>query len=155
MLSLAPMTVKAACHHVAKNHRHNRGPQGGLFACAVMDGERIAGVGIAGRPTQFKLDNGRTVEITRVCTDGSRNACSMLYSALCRAAAAIGYTRAITYTLAEEPGTSLRAAGFKLAAAVPAMPKTTGRRTRMQTDLFGEERRPPGAKCRWERTLGK
>lgn len=124
-----------------------------MFACGVEENGELVGVAIASRPTQYKLDDGRTMEITRVCSDGTPNACSKLYAALCRAASAIGYERAITYTLAEEPGTSLRAAGFTIAANVPAMATTTGRRVRMQTDLFGEERRPPGAKIRWERSL--
>lgn len=50
--------------------------------------------------------------ITRVATDGVPNGCSMLYGALCRAGKALGYTEAWTYTLPDEPGTSLRAAGF-------------------------------------------
>lgn len=153
MLRLIPMTVKAAGHHVAKRHRHNRAPQGGLFACGVEQDGVLVGVAIAGRPVQYKLDNGRTVEIIRVCSDGTPNACSKLYAALCRAAQAIGYERAVTYTLASEPGTSLRAVGFQEAAKVPAMAVTTGRRTRAQVNLFGDEMRPPGAKIRWERLL--
>lgn len=153
MLRLVPMTVTAASRHVAKNHRHNRGVQGGLFACGVEENGQLVGVAIASRPTQYKMDNGTTMEITRVCSNGTANACSKLYGALCRGAAAIGYERVITYTLAEEPGTSLRAAGFTPVATVPAMARTTGHRQRMQVDLFGEERRPPGAKIRWERNL--
>lgn len=154
-LRLLPMTVSSASRHVAKNHRHNRGVQGGLFACGVEENGQLVGVAIASRPTQYKLDDGRTVEITRVCSDGTPNACSKLYAALCRAAQAIGYERAVTYTLASEPGTSLRAAGFTAVASVPAMPVTTGRRVRVQVDLFGEERRPPGEKTRWQRILNE
>lgn len=153
MLKLVPMTVKAASRIVAKKHRHNRGVQGGLFACSVEENGVLVGVAIAGRPVHYKLDNGLTMEITRVCSDGTPNACSKLYSALCRAAQAIGYEKAMTYTLASEPGTSLRAAGFTEVARVPAMAKTTGRRQRVQTDLFGDETRPPGEKIRWERRL--
>lgn len=58
------------------------------------------------------IDNGTTAEIVRVATDGSRNACSMLYGACRRAAKALGYRKIITYALASEPGDSLRAAGF-------------------------------------------
>ena len=155
-LTVRPLTVKAACLHVAKNHRHNRAPKGGLFAAAVYDGERLAGVAICARPIARMLDDGRTVEITRVCTDGTRNACSKLYGALCRAAAAIGYERAVTYTLAEEPGDSLRAAGFEVVAELAARPSWSSpgaKRQRVQTDLFGDETRPPGEKLRWERAL--
>ena len=153
-LRIVPLTVKAASRHVAQKHRHNRGVSGGLFAAAVMDGERVAGVGICARPVARLLDDGRTVEITRVCTDGTRNACSMLYVALCRAAAAVGYERAVTYTLAEEPGVSLRAAGFREVGTVAAARVwNCPARTRRQTDLFGDDIRPPGGKTRWERTL--
>ncbi len=153
MLRLVPMTVTKARNYVGKNHRHNRAPQGGLFACGVEEKSVMVGVAIAGRPNQYKMDNGVTVEITRVCTGGTPNACSKLYGALCRAAKAIGYEKAITYTLASEPGTSLRAAGFTPVATVPAMDRTTGKRTRMQTNLYGEAMRPTGAKIRWERIL--
>jgi hypothetical protein len=37
----------------------------------------------------------------------------MVYGALARAAKALGYEEVWTYTLPEEPGTSLRAAGFE------------------------------------------
>lgn len=137
-LKVRPLTCKAASLYVAKNHRHNRGPIGGLFAAAVYDGDRLAGVAICGRPVARLLDDGLTVEITRVCTDGTRNACSKLYGALCRAAAAIGYERAVTYTLAEEPGDSLPAAGFKVVAELAARAawSTPGsRRQRTQTEM--------------------
>lgn len=152
-LRVVPLTCKSAAKYVATNHRHNRAPNGGLFAAAVYDGDRLAGVAICGRPIARLLDDGLTVEITRVCTDGTRNACSKLYGALCRAAAAIGYERAVTYTLAEEPGDSLRAAGFVVAATVPVCSWNRPNRHRRQVDLFGDDIRPPGEKVRWERTL--
>jgi len=153
-LRVRPMTCKAAALHVAKNHRHSRGTTGGLFAAAVYDGGRLAGVAICAKPVARMLDDGLTVEITRVCTDGTRNACSKLYGALCRAAAAIGYEKAVTYTLADEPGDSLRAAGFAVAARLKARPTwNCAARSRVQVDLFGNETRPPGEKLRWERTL--
>lgn len=152
-LRIVPMTVKAASRHVAKNHRHCRGPSGGLFAASVWDGDHLAGVAIAALPVARLLCDGLTVEITRVCTDGTRNACSMLYGALCRAAQAIGYRKAVTYTLAEEDGASLRAAGFVPVATVRPAVWNRSTRSRMQVDLFGEQVRPPGEKVRWERLL--
>jgi hypothetical protein len=65
-------------------------------------------------------DDGQTAEVTRVATDGSRNACSALYSAAWRAARAMGYTRLITYTQSGEDGASLRAAGWRVIAHRPA-----------------------------------
>lgn len=68
-------------------------------------------VALAGNGPRVWEGTGRLI-ITRVATDGARNACSMLYGAMCRAGKALGYREAWTYTLPEEPGTSLRAAGF-------------------------------------------
>ena len=70
------------------------------------------GVAIVGRPVSRYLDNGLTLEVTRLCTTGEKNACSMLYSAAARAAKAIGYRKIITYTLDTEAGASIRAAGW-------------------------------------------
>ena len=55
-----------------------------------------------------------TLEVTRLCTDGTKNACSFLYGKAARAAFALGYRRIGTYTLPDEGGASLRAAGWKL-----------------------------------------
>jgi hypothetical protein len=110
--TLTPITVKAASAYVSKHHRHLPRVQGGLFAVAARDGDRIVGVAIAGNPARVWQGTGRVV-ISRVATDGAENACSMLYGAMCRAAKALGYREAWTYTLPEEPGTSLRAAGFQ------------------------------------------
>lgn len=61
---------------------------------------------------QVTTMDGQTLEINRCCTDGTKNACSILYAAAWRAAKALGYERIVTYTRESEPGTSLRAAGF-------------------------------------------
>jgi hypothetical protein len=158
-LSVVPMPVKLAMPYVARHHRHNRPPTGGLFAAGVSDGGELVGVAIAGRPVARVLDDGCTVEITRCCVlDGApRNACSMLYGAVCRAAKALGYTRAVTYTLAEEDGASVAAAGFVKVADLPSRPYcTVGAKRRRQVikTLFGDvQARPPGPKTRWERRL--
>lgn len=77
----------------------------------VADGE-LVGVVIAGRPVSRYLDDGLTLEVTRLCSTGEKNACSILYGAAARAARAMGYRRIITYTLDSEDGTSIRAAGW-------------------------------------------
>jgi hypothetical protein len=101
-------------------HRHLPKLQGGLFAVQVVGrtGECV-GVGIFGNPPRVWQGTGRGV-ITRCAVQDelppvgnhAAPACTMLYGALCRAAKALGYREAWTYTLPEEPGTSLRAAGF-------------------------------------------
>ena len=112
-LRIVPVTLAEANAFVGRLHRHNKPVVGAKFCVGVAD-EKLVGVAIVGRPVARKLDDGMTAEITRVCTDGTRNAPSMLYGACRRAARAMGYDRIFTYTLPEEGGASLRAAGFKL-----------------------------------------
>lgn len=153
-LRTLPITLGEARRFVAENHRHNLAPQGGLFAVAAGAGSEVVGVAIAGRPVARALDDGRTVEVVRCCTTGHRNACSMLYGAITRAAKALGYHRAVTYTLAEEPGSSLKASGWTRDADLPARPSWSNpSRPRYDTDLFGTERRPTGPKVRWTKAL--
>lgn len=109
MLSLQPITYREACAFVDALHRHHEAPQGWLFGVAANDGEKVVAVAISGRPVSRHLDDGWTVEVTRMCSDGARNACGFLYTACRNIAFATGYRRAITYTLAEEEGVSLRA----------------------------------------------
>lgn len=113
ILTIRPITLKAANAYVAQYHRHNQPTNGHKWSVACYDGERLCGVAIAGQPVARRLDDGSTIEIRRVCTDGTRNACSILYGACARIAREMGYNRIITYTLASEPGTSLRASGFE------------------------------------------
>lgn len=106
---------------VAAYHRHHKRVVGHLFSLGAvtmdsLDGgaRKIVGVAIVGRPVARMRDDGRTAEVTRLCTDGTRNACSFLYGASARAAFALGFKRIGTYILASEPGTSLTAAGWRL-----------------------------------------
>ncbi len=144
-LIVAPLTVKASEAFVRRFHRHSSGRGSGKFAVQALLGGRVVGVGLAGRPSAIPLDDGRTIEVLRVCTDGTANACSFLYGALHRVARAMGYRRAIIYTLATEPGTSVRASGYKFAACV--RPDHGDRPSRPRA------RRAPVARIRWERGL--
>lgn len=156
MLEVRPITLREANKYVAENHRHNLPVAGHKFSIALYEvcggTDRLCGVAIAGRPVARRLDDGLTIEILRVCTDGTYNACSVLYGACARAARAMGYRRVVTYTLASEPGTSLKAAGFKfdgeaggLSWDVPSRPREVSQMT-----LFGEERKYPNEKkVRW------
>lgn len=144
-LCLVPMTVKAALRHVKEWHRHLPDLQGGLFAVGVHLDNVLVGVGVCGNPAQEWQGTGRVV-ISRVATDGAKDACSMIYGALCRAAKALGYREAWTYTLPDEPGTSLRAAGFE------DMGMTDGG----EHDRPSRHRKPakhPEPKRRWVRRL--
>lgn len=104
MLELCPMTLKEANAYVEQHHRHHGPVVGHKFSIGLSDGEKIVGVAIVGRPVARHLDDGWTLEVNRLCTDGTRNACSMLYSAVWRAARAMGYKRLVTYILDTENG---------------------------------------------------
>lgn len=113
-LQITPITLREANEMVAKLHRHHQPVAGCKFCVAVSEGDMIRGVAIIGRPVSRMMDDGWTLEVNRCCTDGTRNACSMLYRSAWRAASAMGYRRLITYTLEAEGGSSLRGAGFRL-----------------------------------------
>src|SRR3990167_10013504 len=102
------MTIEQANEFVRRLHRHSRPVVGAKFSIGVMQEDCLVGVAIVGRPVARRLDDGLTAEITRVCTDGTRNANSMLYAACRKAAKAMGHTRIFTYTLPEEGGARLR-----------------------------------------------
>lgn len=112
-MKLKPITYKEACRYVAEYHRHHAPPQGWKFGLAVYKDSILVGVAMIGRPLSRRQDDGDTLEITRICTDGTRNACSFLLGAAKRAVLALGYSRIITYILETESGVSLKAAGFK------------------------------------------
>lgn len=106
-LELCPITQKEAFAFVERHHRHHKPPAGSIFQIGLsLDGE-IVGVAIVCRPAARMLQDGWTAEVARMATDGSRNACSMLYGACWRACRAMGYRRLITYTLPEEGGAHL------------------------------------------------
>ncbi|MFD9004456.1 XF1762 family protein [Streptomyces sp. NPDC059582] len=120
-LHLVPIRFRDAAAFVSMWHRHNQAPVGCKFCVGVADEDgTLRGVAIVGRPVARMFDNGQTLEVTRTATDGTSNANSMLYAAAWRAAKALGYTRLITYTQAEETGASLRAAGWHVVAERPA-----------------------------------
>lgn len=115
MLNITPINLSEANAFVVAYHRHHKPVPGSKFSIAVSDADgKVRGVAIVGRPVSRMLDDGWTLEVNRVCTDGARNACSMLYGAAWRATKALGFRRLITYTLPEEGGASLRAAGWYL-----------------------------------------
>ena len=151
-LTIRPITLKAANVYVGQHHRHNLPTTGHKWSVAVYDDDRLCGVAIAGQPIARKLDDGLTIEIRRVCTDGTYNACTKLYGACARIAKAFGYRRIVTYTLKSEPGTSLKASGFVnegeaggVSWNMPSRP-----REEVQETLFGEIRKyPDEKKIRW------
>jgi hypothetical protein len=150
---IVPLTLAQARRYVAEHHRHNEPPIGHRFSIGLERDGVLIGVVIAGHPVARKADDGRTLELVRLTTEGDRNACSRLYSAACRAAFAMGYRRVITYTLAEEPGSSLRAAGFihDGTSEGGAWVHTAGPRSADRPTLFDPPKMPTGPKQRWVR----
>lgn len=130
-LELQPISFEEAKTFIAKHHRHHIPPQGWKFGIAINDGNEIVGVAMVGRPIARRLDDGWTLELTRLCIKPDvKNGASKLLGAVQRAAFALGYKKVITYTLATEPGTSLIAANWKLIGAnkggswsVPSRPR--------------------------------
>lgn len=115
-LRIVPVNRDQAFAFIADWHRHHAPPLGYRYALGVATGDLLVGVATVGRPVARHYDDGATVEVTRVATDGTAHACSALYGACWRAAKAMGYLRAITYTHSDESGASLRAAGWVHAA---------------------------------------
>jgi len=128
------VTLDEANAFVTAFHRHHPPVVGHLFSIGAFLGPQIVGVVIVGRPVSRMRDNGLTAEVTRLCTDGTRNACSFLYGSAARAAFALGFLRIGTYTLPDEGGASLRASGWHLIGergggewSSPSRPRKTAR----------------------------
>jgi len=146
-LFLLPCDFDEACAFVRQYHRHHLPPVGHKFSLSASDGEKIVGVSIIGRPVSRYLDDGETLEVIRLTTDGTKNACSFLYAASWRAARALGYRKLITYILDTEPGTSLFASGWRCIAQTQG--GSWSRETRPRID-----KHPTQGKLRWEITEG-
>ena len=131
------------------HRRHGRVQGYKLALAAVLEAERrLCGVVVLGRPVSRGLGDGWTLEVLRLAGDGTSDVCSFLYGAAARAGKAAGYVRLVTYTLASEPGTSLRAAGWKPVAGVHGRSWSCPARPRPAA-VKG------AAKIRWERLVGE
>lgn len=146
-MKIEPISLAAANAYVVANHRHHGACRGHKFSLAAVGNDgAVHGVAIVGRPVARRIDDGFTLEVNRLCTDGTRNACSMLYGAARRAAIAMGYRRMVTYTLESESGKSLKASGWTHVFtsrggswSVPSRPRS--------------DKAPICAKHRWEVSL--
>lgn len=156
-MELRTITLKEANSYVALHHRHHLPVRGHKFSLAVYVADEIHGVAIIGRSVSRILDDGATLEVLRLCTDGYRNACSFLYSASARAAKALGYNKIITYILQSERGVSLIASGWSLVKEnIRGRSWNTPSRKRQASivNLFGEtEKYPQRDKKRFEKIL--
>lgn len=148
-LHVVPLELTEANALVAAWHRHHQPAQGHRFSLGAIDDQgTLHGAAIIGRPVARLAGSPRDVlEVVRLVTDGTPNVCSVLYAAAARAGLAMGYRRIQTYILDEEPGTSLKASGWRSEGEA-------GGGQWKHTD--GKPRRtdqPTGIKERWARTL--
>jgi hypothetical protein len=147
-LRVIPLTLKQANAAVDLLHRHHKPAQGHRFSLGVVDETGVLhGAAIVGRPVARAVDQYKVAEVTRLVTDGTKNACSILYAAAARACRAMGFESIQTYTLEEEPGTSLRAAGWDCLGVVRKDGKGWGSREGRRND------QPTSPKLKWEKRL--
>lgn len=144
-MEIRPISFASACDFINQNHRHHKATVGCKFCLSLYDNEKLVGVAVCGRPVSRHLDDGTACEINRLCTNGTRNACSMLYGACCRVAKEMGYKKIITYILESENGASLKASNFQC-DGVAGGTHWTGERNRGQ-------KIPYEMKTRWSKNL--
>lgn len=138
-LQIVPVKQAEAKAFIREHHRHHEPSLGSVFQVAVADeAGTVRGVAMAGRPVARAWDDGWTLEVTRVATDGCANACSALYGACWRSAKALGWRRLITYTLKSESGSSLRAAGYRVIAERKGRSWATASKARPRVDTYSE-----------------
>ena len=112
MFKIVPLELKDANSFILKHHRHIDGIQGHRFSIGCTYREKLVGIAVVGRPISMHYDQSKIIEITRLCTDGTKNACSFLYSACAKASKYLGYKRIQSYILESELGSSLKASNF-------------------------------------------
>ena len=145
-IKAVPLELKETNAYVAEFHRHHDPVTRDKYRLgAEVDGV-LVGVVNVGRPVSRMLCDGKTLEVTRLCTDGTRNVCSFLYSAAARIAREMGYSKIITYILDTETGVSLKAAGWHKEADVKGKPWNRPSRPRNTTA-------PTCDKQRWAKIL--
>ena len=142
-MNFQPISLKQANEFVSNHHRHNKPVAGHKFSIGLFDDDKLIGVAICGRPVARMADDGLTLEVLRVCTDGTRNANSMLYSRVKKIAQVMGYKKVLTYTLTEESGSSLRAVGAQKSGIVKPREWSREKRERNSQDVYKKE------KIRW------
>jgi hypothetical protein len=135
-------SLATAAHYVNLWHRHHVPSRGHIASFALVDDAgMVHGVATIGRPVSRVLDDWATVEVTRLATDGTPNTCSQLYGATARWAVKHGQSRIVTYILASEPGTSLRAAGWIETTPTKPSGKLWTNRPGRQSNNLGPKRR--------------
>lgn len=112
MIKAVPVSLTEARAYIDENHRHHIAAKVDKYRVGAEEDGEMVGVAQCGRPVSRILDDGMTIEVLRLCTNGNRNVCSFLYSRCARIAKELGYTKIITYILESESGVSLKASGW-------------------------------------------
>jgi len=113
-MRVVPLHLHQANELVARLHRHHKPIRVAKFSIGAEENGVLVGAIMCMRPACRHLDDGKTLEVCRLATDGTPNACSLLYGAASRIAKEMGYAKIQTYILDTEPGTSLKATGWVL-----------------------------------------
>lgn len=157
-MEVRPISIREANEYVELYHRHHGKKVGCRFAIGVYEKGKLHGVAICSNPVSRNADDGLTLEVSRVCTDGTKNACSMLYGACARIAKEMGFKKIQTYILESEIGTSLKASGWKNEgeAGSPSWMFSPSQRTKQrhsyeQLSFFPSKAPPEEMKQRWAR----
>ena len=159
MLEIRPISIAQANAYVEQHHRHHGTKRGCRFAIAVYEvGGALHGVAICSNPVARRADDGLTLEVARLCTDGTHNACSMLYGACARIAKEMGFRKIQTYILESETGTSLKASGWICEGEAGSISwmhnpseRTRQRNAYQQLSMFPDKKPPQEMKRRWAR----
>ena len=154
----APITGRQAIAWVNETHRHLPKLQGALFAVSVeWLGVRV-GVATVGNPPRKWQGTGRVIisrcaalpdlapVIDRRGKEHSAPVCSMLYGRCAEIARLMSYKEIWTYSLSEEDGRSIKAAGFEFMGWSPDSSNWAVSRT-------GRQQAERGRKGRWRRLL--
>lgn len=146
-MRVIPLTLRQANELIATLHRHHKPVVGHRFSLGAEKDGKLVGACVVGRPVARAVNQYHVAEVTRLVTDGTRNACSLLYSAAARAAQAMGFEKIQTYILDTELGTSLKASGWSLVGKTAGGDWNHSWRKGRRTD------QPMSPKQRWERAL--
>lgn len=146
-MNIVHVELRQANEFVAQHHRHHQPVTGHRFSIGAEKNGRVVGVAIIGRPVARAVDQHNVVEVSRLCTDGTHNACSFLYAAAANISKALGYMKIQTYILESESGTSLRAAGWTKEAVSDGGNWTSASKPVRRQD------QPQGPKQRWAKLL--
>ena len=147
-----PISFPVARSFVRRHHAHCNPPVTWRFGQSVFNGHTMLGVIMVGNPVAAALNGRGMLEVNRLCIrrDLPRalawNAASMLYGWGAREAERRGWMHIVTYTRADEDGTSLRAAGWVEESRVRGRGWHSSRRRRSNTNGWID-------KTRWGKAL--